>query len=315
MSENSGYFVPVGELSRQGRFVRGTVKTVVRPAFAAADYPWVQRGLLKLMNGISRLPKGTIIRKENILGLPCEWIASSEAAMDDPRTILYLHGGGFVCGGADSHREFAAHIAKGAGVRVLLPEYRLAPENPFPCANDDCLGMYRWLLRHGVPAEQIVIGGDSAGGCLAAMTLISARDAGDPVPAAAVMFSPATDCLEFDGESYVTRKDADPWFSPVVIRKLVAHYAVANHPRISILAPLRRPLNDLPPLYIQVGDAEVLQSDSVRFAERAKEAGTQVTLEVWEHMWHDFPMFAGLMPESREALARVTAFVKERLGA
>lgn len=315
MSEKPEYFVPVGELSSQARFVRGMVKTVVRPAFAAADHPWVQRALLAVMNGMSRLPKGTIVREENILGLPCEWIAPSSAAMEDPRTILYLHGGGFVCGDAGSHREFAAHIAKGTGVRVLLPEYRLAPETPFPGANDDCLGMYRWLLRRGIGADQIVIGGDSAGGCLTAMTLISARDAGDALPAAAVMFSPATDCLVFDGESYTTRKDADPWFSPIGIRKLVAHYAKTDHPAREILAPLRQPLNGLPPLYIQVGDAEVLQSDSIRFAERAKEAGTQVTLEVWEHMWHDFPMFAGLMPEARDALSRVTAFIKDRLGA
>lgn len=309
----SEYFVPVGKLSTQARIARMLVRGVLRPAFAAADHPQIQRAVLSALKGASRLPPGTQIREERILGLRCEWIAPTPESMDGPKTILYLHGGGFVSGSADSHRELAARIAAGAKARVLLPEYRLAPETPFPGANDDCLGIYRWLLRRGVDAANIVIGGDSAGGCLTLMTLLSLRESEDALPAAAFMLSPVTDCITHDGESYTTRKAVDPWFSPAGLRKLLAHYAETSHPARAILAPLRMPLGGLPPLFVQCGDDELLLSDSVRLADRAREAGTPVELEVWERMWHVFPAFAGIMPEGRKAVEKIAGFVRGHL--
>ena len=313
MSEKEDFFVQVGEISREGRMIRRVVRALMHTLFSYSQFPWLLRAGMGVLGAVGRTPKNTIIRKETILGLPCEWIAPSQAAMDSAKTVLFLHGGGFVVGGADSHREFAAHIAHGAGVRVLLPEYRLAPENAFPAANDDCVGIYRWLLRRGVSASDILLAGDSAGGCLSLMTLQALRDAGDALPAAAVLISPVTDCLDYDGESYESRNGPDPFFTPTSLRTLCDHYAATRHPARAVLAPLKQPLKGLPPLFIQAGDAEVLRSDSVRLAERAAEAGVEVRLEVWEHMWHDFQMFAAMMPEARDAMSRIGAFAREHL--
>jgi acetyl esterase/lipase len=242
-------------------------------------------------------------------GVPGEWIAAANA--DPERTVYYLHGGGYTIGSIKSHREFVSRISRAAAARALLIEYRLAPEDPFPAAVDDALTGYRWLLASGVDPARTVIAGDSAGGGLTVATLVALRDAGEPLPAAAVCISPWLD-MEGKGESLKTRADRDPWIQPDLIALGAEMYLAGADPRNPLANALHADLSGLPPLLIQVGDAEVLLDDSTRLAARAKAAGVDATLEVWDEMVHVFQAFAFMLPEAQRAIDRIGEFVQAR---
>ena len=222
-------------------------------------------------------PKG--VRREPAIadGVPAAWLIPEGA--DVERVILYLHGGAFVIGSIESHWKMVARIAKAAGCRALLIDYRLAPEHRFPAALDDSVKAYRWLLAKGYQPDRIAIAGDSAGGTLTASTLVTLRDAGDPLPAAGVMLSPATD-MEMSGESFKTRAREDPMIRQSWGGKCIGMYLGSTDPRDPLASPLYADLQGLPPLLIQVGTREVLLDDSLRFTDRAKEQGVEVDLEV-----------------------------------
>ena len=194
----------------------------------------------------------------------CEWIIPQSASSQG--VLLYLHGGGWTLGWTDMHRRLVAHICQSAGIRALAVDYRLAPEHPFPAALEDCVAAYRWLLRSGTAPGNIVIAGDSAGGNLTLTTLLSLRDAGDPLPAAAVCISPMTD-LEGTGESFRTRND--PALTVEFALSMARHYAGNHDPRLPLLSPHHADLRGLPPLLIHVGDDEILLSDATRLADKA----------------------------------------------
>ncbi len=274
-----------------------------------------QRKVLETLSKMAALPRGTSVNKVNVNGIPAEWVEAANVPKEDESVILYFHGGGFILGSCNTHRDLAAGISMISGVRVLLIDYRLAPEHRFPAANDDCLAAYRWLLESGVPPGKIVIGGDSAGGCLTMMTLLSLRDAGDPMPAAAFMLSPLLDTVNFDGESYVSRKKVDLFFykGADMFSELVSHFLGDLKEKPLILSPVRNDLKGMPPLFLQAGDNEVLLSDSTRLAERAENAGVDVTLEIWENMWHVFQT-ARTMPEGKKALENIGSFVQRHIG-
>lgn len=261
----------------------------------------------------AELPTGTTVEQAIIADLPAEWIKAANVPADNRQVVLYFHGGGLYCGDCSTYRNLAALISGACGVQVLLNEYRLAPEHKYPAANDDCLSAYRWLTENGVPAEDIIIGGDSAGGALTIMTLLSLRDAGEPLPKAAFLFSPWTDLVNFDGESYVSRAALDPVThlkgSQIAASLYVDHLTV----KPPILSPINQDLSGLPPLFIQVGDHETLLSDSTRLAERAKKAGIDVTLEIWENMWHVFQSLAAVLPEAEQAIDHAGRWVRKHL--
>lgn len=238
---------------------------------------------------------------------PAEWLAPPGARAD--AAILYLHGGGYVIGSPRSHRHLAAAIGAAAQARVLLPDYRLAPEDPFPAAVDDAVGAYRWLLSQSIAPARIVVAGDSAGGGLTVATLLALRDAGVPLPAAGVCISPWVD-LTCGGASYITRADADP----IVLRKSVSEMAVAYLAGRDATTPLASPigadLGGLPPLLIHVGDDEVLLDDAVQLAERARKAGVDATLEVWPEMIHVWHWFFPMLEEGQKAIDGIGAFVR-----
>jgi len=244
-------------------------------------------------------------------GVPAEWLTPPGA--DASRVLYYLHGGGFVACSPATHRRMVARIAGRAGLRALLPDYRLAPEHPYPAALDDCVAGYQHLLQLGLAPERIVIAGDSAGGALTLGTLLRLRDAGVPLPAGAVCLSPATDAT-LSGGSFVSRADDDALLAPAFCRSVIAAYLPDEADRLGPYAsPLRAELAGLPPLLLQVGTHEILHDDSTRFAERARSAGVDVTLEVWDGMWHVFQMFDA--PESRRAVERIAQFVRAKTGA
>ncbi|RYD05014.1 hypothetical protein N752_11665 [Desulforamulus aquiferis] len=193
-------------------------------------------------------------------------------------------------------------------------EYRLAPEHKYPAANEDCLAAYRWLIKSGISAKDIVIGGDSAGGSLTLMTLLSLRDTGDTLPAAAFMLSLWGDLINFDGESYKTRAEMD-FMNSLESSQICSDMFIGTLPtKPLILSPIWENLEGIPNLLIQVGDHEILLSDSTRLSERAKEAGVDVKLEVWDNMWHVFQLFAPYVPEANQAINNIGKFVKNNFG-
>lgn len=243
-------------------------------------------------------------------GVPAEWLVPVAAGGEE--AILYLHGGAYTAGSCRSHRNGVSHIARATGMRILLPEYRLAPEHPFPAALEDALAAWRWLLGRGYRAERIVLAGDSAGGGLALALMVALREAGEPLPGAASLISAWTD-LAATGESVKTRSRQDPWIRPDELVPMARHYYQERDPRDPLVSPLYAPLYGLPPLMLQVGDFETLLSDTTRVAEKARDAGVDVTLRVWAGMWHVWHFFVGRVPESRQAILEMAAFIEARM--
>jgi acetyl esterase/lipase len=244
-------------------------------------------------------------------GVPAEWLSVPESRAE--RVLFYLRGGSFAFRFPNAHATLVARLCRKLHARALIPDYRLAPEHPFPAAPDDCYAAYRFLLAQGIPASNIVVAGDSAGGNLALVTLQRARKAGLPMPACAVLLSPALDCTmqspsmaHFDGHDPLLRLSA-----LLVLRK---HYVPSPelylHPEVS---PLFGDFAGLPPLFFQAGSTEMLRDEAVRAAERAHEAGVDVELELWPEAPHVFQI-AEFLPEASIALAHITRFVRMRTG-
>jgi epsilon-lactone hydrolase len=254
-------------------------------------------------------PPGTAVESADAGGVPAEWVAA--AGVRSGRVLLYLHGGAYQIGSPATLRRMVALISGAAQVRVLSIDYRLAPEDPFPAAVDDAVAAYRFILGSGADPADVAIAGDSAGGGLALATLVALRDAGDRLPAGAVAMSPWTD-LALTGESLRTRADVDVMIKPAGMTETAATYLAGADPRHPYASPLYADLHGLPPILIQVGDAEVILDDSTRFAAKARAAGVDVTLEVWPEMPHVWQAFAGLLPESDQAIQRIGSWLQAR---
>ena len=239
-------------------------------------------------------------------GVEAEWIVPPEAQSD--RVILYLHGGGYVMGSIATHRATVARIARASKARALALEYRLAPEHPFPAAIDDSVAAYQWLLKQGYKPNKIVIAGDSAGGGLTLATLLALRDRKIPMAAAGVAISPWAD-LEGTGESHKTRAARDPMVGGPGLSGMAKHYIGNSNPKHPLASPIHADYRGVAPLLIQVGDAETLLDDSTRVAKRAKDAGVEVDLEVWDDMIHVWHAFAKILPEGQQAIDKIGKFV------
>jgi epsilon-lactone hydrolase len=241
-------------------------------------------------------------------GVPGEW--ASPPGPDTGTVILYLHGGGYGVGSIASHRHLVAQLALASAARAFSIDYRLAPEHQFPAAVEDAVAAARWLLRQGVKPGRLVFAGDSAGGGLAIATCLALRDAGDPLPAALVCMSPLTD-LAKEGESMRTKIDLDPMVNPegsaAYARRYVGEHGDLKAP---LASPLYADLRNLPPMQILVGTWETLLDDSTRIAQRARAAGVEVDLQVWDEMIHIWPYFADIIPEGKEAIARMGDFIR-----
>jgi acetyl esterase/lipase len=263
-----------------------------------------------------RPPADIQCRPVCVAGLPAEWIEAPSTDLGAPGTVsgtlLYLHGGGFVLGSNGVFREWAARLARATSTRVLLVDYRLAPEHPYPAALDDVTATYLWLLQEGIEPAKVLLAGDSAGGGLALSTLVSLRDAGHPLPAGAICISPWTD-LALTGDSIRDKAHVDPILSLRALETYAGYYAGAVERTEPLLSPLYADLRDLPPLLIQVGSEEILLADAARCAAKARRAGVDVTLETWEGMFHVFHMVPFLR-ETKRALESIAAFVSHRLG-
>jgi monoterpene epsilon-lactone hydrolase len=256
------------------------------------------------------VPHSVCLQTISANGVPSDWLEPDNAVSG--RAILYLHGGAYVICSPSTHRGLAGNIAHASQARVLLIDYRLAPEHPFPAALEDSISSYRWLIEKGYSPENIAICGDSAGGGLTLAATLSLRDNHEIVPAAIVLLSPWTD-LTFSGDSVHTRADRDPLLKLNDHDWMIKSFANGNpltHPYIS---PLFANLHDLPPTLIQVGTEEILYDDSTRLEQKACQAGVDVTLEVWQGMWHVFQAFAPYVPESTQAIAKIGDFLCSHL--
>jgi epsilon-lactone hydrolase len=245
-------------------------------------------------------------------GVPAMWLVPKGCAED--RVLLCMHGGGFVGGSMYSHRKLFGHLAKAAGVRALVFDYRLAPQHTHPAQVDDAITAYRWLLEQGISADHVTFTGDSSGGGLAITTQLRARQLGLPLPAAAMPFSPWFD-MELTGASYESNRDKDAFFCKEVVQGLVDMFlGEGGNPRDPLANAFYADLSGLPPIYIQAGGDETLLDDSRRFAELAGNAGVDVRLEIFPEQQHTFQMAAGRAPEADEAVRKLAEWVRPQLG-
>ena len=224
--------------------------------------------------------------------------------------MLYLHGGGYTVGSPRTHRHLGAAIAAAAKAPVYMPDYRLAPEHPFPAAVEDALAAYRHLLDRGINPARIGIGGDSAGGGLTLALLLAARDEGLPMPATGICISPWAD---FTGSaaSHETKRDIDPMVRKGDLQTMTDHYLQGQDPKTPLVSPIFADLKGLPPLLIQVGAAEILFDDAIVLERVARAAGIETTLEVWDDMFHVWHLFHPHLSEGRRAIARVGEHLTE----
>jgi acetyl esterase/lipase len=222
--------------------------------------------------------------------------------------VLYLHGGGYVMGSPNTHQELMGRISRSLAATVYGLDYRLAPEHPWPAAVDDAVAAWEWLLDAGMDPRKSVVAGDSAGGGLAAALLLALRGSNVAMPAGAVLFSPWTD-LTASGDSVKTRAEADPMISGDNLAPMAAHYYGTNAPDHPSISPLFGDLAGLCPLLVQVGDAEVLLDDSTRFHEKARAAGVDSTLHVFDEAFHVFQAVP-VLPEAEEALNEMREFLE-----
>jgi monoterpene epsilon-lactone hydrolase len=298
-------------ISMRARMVRYFSKQIFKRVSPQSDILMVRR-TFEAMQKRKRVAKGVVVREAELAGIACEWLIPP--GCDDAPVLYYLHGGAYLMGSPATHRKMVSYIAKAAGMRALLPDYSLAPENPFPSGLNDCIAVYRQLLDTGVSADNVVISGDSAGGGMSMATMLSLRDAGDQLPAAAVLLSPWLD-LTGRGESGVTRAEEDPWFRVDDMMTIASMYQPDGELTNPLVSPVFADANSLPPMLIQVGDHEILLSDSTRLTGNITAAGGEVSLQVWPEMWHVFQFFIGQMPESKRAISDIGDYIRGRFHA
>lgn len=260
---------------------------------------------------VEPLPPDIRTESHPLGGVPGEWLHPATFTPDS--ALLYLHGGGYVVKSPAIHRVLVGRLAQAAHLRAFMADYRLAPESPFPAALEDAAAAYTGLLAQGIEPSRVVIAGDSAGGGLTAALLLHLRDSGKPLPAAAALLSGWLD-VSLSSPALTALQKRDPFLRVQDLRRWAGHYAAGHDLRSPLISPLFGDLTGLPPMLIYAGEYEVLRADSVAFAEKAKAAGVNAILKVWPGMIHAFPLFAGMVPEGKAAIAEVSAFFRAQLG-
>jgi len=241
-------------------------------------------------------------------GLPGEW--SIVPGSDVSRVLMFFHGGGYCSGSIVSHRRMVTEAGRAARMRTLAVDYRLAPEHPYPAAHEDAMTAWRFLRKQGILARNIAVGGDSAGGNLTTTLINHLRAAGEEQPACAWLASPWTD-LTMSGASHETKDHVDPLIHKAYLEELANAYAPPPiNRRDPLISPLFADLRGFPPTLIQVGSAETLLDDAVRFARAAGLADVNVTLQVWPHMIHAWAMWNAKLTAGREALEQAGEFMR-----
>lgn len=284
---------------------------LVRQLFAATERKSVleHRADMAQLTADVQAPAGVAVDRQRVAGCDAERLTPSAGAPDD-LAVLYLHGGGYCVGDLNSHRDLAGRVALATGVAVTNLAYRLGPEDRFPAAIDDAVAAVRALTGTGA---QVAIVGDSAGGGLALATALVLRDAGDAMPVALALISPWTD-LTNSSPSHTSRADADPTVTTAGLIQMADAYLGDQDPYDPLASPVFADLRGLPPMRIDVGDAEILLDDSTTLASRAEAAGVEVDLHVWPELFHVFQAYpAEMVPETPESIERIATFLRSHL--
>ena len=297
-------------ISEQAVRIREMIRSMASGAFQGKAIE-EQREFYESLTAPLGLLADTQVEKINAGGIPAEWVSAPGAKSQ--RVLLYFHGGGYCIGSCNTHRDLAARLSQVTGARSLLLDYRLAPEYPFPAALEDATAAFHWLLKEGIAAERIVIGGDSAGGGLALATMLALRDTGEQLPSAGVIISGWMD-LTCSGTSHSICADLDIIIQKSVLSRWREFYIGNVDPPPILASPLQADLRELPPMIIHVGTDEVLHDDSVQLYQKAQVAGIKTKFEIWEGMWHEFHTAAAMgVPESQTALDHIGEFVRENI--
>jgi epsilon-lactone hydrolase len=274
------------------------------------NYVKIRKRLDLLASRFLRLPKTCSVTPADASGVPAEWV--SWQGIEEGRTVLYLHGGGYVLFSPRTHRELVSRIARASGARALSLDYRLAPEYPHPAAVDDTVKAYKWLLECGVSPSSIAVMGDSAGGGLTLALLQILRDNKIPLPACAVCLSPWAD-LTCSGESHIKNSHIDPMLPQTKIRDYAKAYMQGGDLSQPSASPLFGDFSNLPPILIHVGTDEILLDDSRRVAEKASKTNTKIELKIWPRMIHVFQALAHFVPEGKQSIREIGEFVKRNI--
>jgi monoterpene epsilon-lactone hydrolase len=261
--------------------------------------------------GMTTEPGSVDYLEIEVAGLPALWAVPHGSAED--RVILSIHGGGGVSGSIYTHRKLFAHLAKAAGVRALLTDYRGSPEHSHPAPLEDTTTAYRWLLDEGIDAKRIALAGDSSGGGLSITTMLRTRELGLPTAAALMLMSPWVD-MAVSSDTFETNRESDVFFFKEVVQGLAAMFLGGADPKDPLASPLYADLAGLPPMYIQVGGDETLLGESRRLEEYARKADVEVELDVFPEQQHTFQMAAGRAPEADDAIGRFAHWVRPKLG-
>lgn len=286
-------------------FLRLTTRSAWKPGLDIAE---IRRHTAKMDARIGRRAPPIAVEPVVIEGVPAMWFGTPELA--DKGVLLYLHGGAWCLHLPQVYRRLMTSLSLLTGMRVLLVDYRLAPEHPFPGGIDDCFAVYRWLVEHGYAERRFALAGDSAGGGLSLVTMMRARDALFPLPDCAALLSPATD-LTFSGPSVRYNADTDPVFAPAAIDLLPDVYCPGQDRVNPLISPLFGNWNGLPPLLFHAGSTEMLLDDSVRAHDRARQAGVAAEIEVFLGLPHVFHVFSW-MPEAKVGVRAVADFILAR---
>lgn len=253
-------------------------------------------------------PEGVKFDEVDMGGVPATLVKPEVKTSDI--VLVYLHGGAYIVGEPDGYRGIGGNYAKLLGASVYIPNYRLAPEHPFPAAIDDSLRAYEWLLEQGIPAQNIAFAGESAGGAMVVSVMVAAKQKGLPLPATGVAISPWAN-LEHTGASMTNREGLDPLNTKPLLDLLARAFlagALPNHPFAS---PVFADVTGLPPILVQIGENELMLSDAIRLASHLAENRVRVNLEVWPGMPHAWHFFQSFLPEAQQALQASARFISE----
>ncbi len=290
------------------------IKSLLRRIKHRANYHDLQfsrRAFEKIAGKFNKPLKGFVYLPATVAGMKCEWVIPN--ACDESKVLLYFHGGGYATGSINTHRALVSQIARNAGVKALIIEYRLSPENKYPAAIEDAAAAYEYLLSEKYLPSQIAFGGDSAGGGIVIGTLLYLRDKNIALPKCAIALSPWLDHT-LSGNSYHKNKELDPMLVAEGFPIWSKSYIGEAAPDSIYASPIFHDLKGLPPICIQVGEEEMLLDDSKRFEEKAKSDGVDVMLEIYSKKFHVFNAFWLVLPRAREANLKLGNFIRQHLG-
>ncbi len=291
--------------SLRSQLIAWVMRKTMKKKLGKSGDPQKEREFLEKMTAMSS--RRALGRSAIVGGVPGEWQQAKSGSTDN--VILYLHGGAYVIGSPASHRDMVGAIVDAAQARAFIVDYRLAPETIFPGAVDDAVAVYKGLLENGEKAEKIIIAGDSAGGGLTMATLVSLKEQGIELPAAAICLSPWAD-LTFTGDSMIVKDKVDAMLGRDSLSWFAGLYLEGQDASQPLASPIFADLAGLPPLLIQVGSQEVLLDDAIRLNKAAKKAGVDVTLEVWDGQMHVWHLMSAVVPEGKHAIQVIGTFVK-----